>query len=138
MDDQPTCGKGLAEHSALPAKLGELTAALAENLEIHMKALDLQDPNAREEYDAYVKVAKEHRDIATRLQAAAQQMARYRDLPMGRHDEEAMADPKALEAFEKFVRLEQELLALLQQWVERDRQMLGEIHGTGSSGSDKP
>jgi hypothetical protein len=24
MDDQPTCGKGLAEHSALPGKLGVL------------------------------------------------------------------------------------------------------------------
>jgi hypothetical protein len=38
MEDQRTCGKGLAEHSALPAKLGELTAAMAENLEIHMRS----------------------------------------------------------------------------------------------------
>jgi hypothetical protein len=32
MASQPTCGKGLAEHSVLPAKLGEWTAAVAENL----------------------------------------------------------------------------------------------------------
>jgi hypothetical protein len=26
METQPTCGEGLAEHAALPAKLGEWTA----------------------------------------------------------------------------------------------------------------
>ena len=36
--DQPTCGKGLAENSILPAKLSELIAAMVENLEAHMKA----------------------------------------------------------------------------------------------------
>ena len=30
MDDQPTCGKGLAANSALPAKLEDLTAAMAQ------------------------------------------------------------------------------------------------------------
>jgi hypothetical protein len=33
MEHQPTCGKGLAESSVLPAKLGELTASMAESLE---------------------------------------------------------------------------------------------------------
>ena len=52
MDEQQTCGKGLAEHSVLPAKLGELTAAIAAILEHHQTALDLTDENARKEYKA--------------------------------------------------------------------------------------
>jgi hypothetical protein len=75
VNEQPTCGKGLAEHSALPAKLGELTAAIAENLEVHRKALDLTDENARKEYEAYVKLAQEYRTIASQLQATAEHMA---------------------------------------------------------------
>lgn len=51
--EQPTCGKGLAENSVLPAKLGELISAIAENLEAHMQALDRTDQNSRREYDAY-------------------------------------------------------------------------------------
>ena len=47
MDEHPTCGQGLAEHSALPAKLGELAAAMAENLEAHQDLLDVTDENAR-------------------------------------------------------------------------------------------
>ena len=41
MKNEPTCGQGLAEHSVLPAKVGELIASLAEILEFHTKALDL-------------------------------------------------------------------------------------------------
>jgi len=37
MANPRTCGQGLAEHSPLPAKLGELTATVAEILERHMK-----------------------------------------------------------------------------------------------------
>jgi hypothetical protein len=45
--EPPTCGKGLAENSALPALMGKLLAAMVENLEAHMKALDLTDQNSR-------------------------------------------------------------------------------------------
>ena len=134
VDEQPTCGKGLAEHSALPAKLSELIAAMAENLEVHQKALDLTDENARKEHGAYVKLAKECRSVATQLEATAEHMAGYRDLPMGRHDEQAMADPKVLEAFSRFVKLEQDLLALLHRAVEQDQEMLVVMRGAGDSG----
>lgn len=129
MDDQPTCGKGLAEHSALPAKLAELEDALAQNLELHQKTLDLSDENARKELDAYVKLAREHRSIAAQLRETAQHMAGYRDLPMGRHDERAFADPALFEAFERFVKAEEELLTQLQAAIERDRQMLAAFSG---------
>ena len=129
IDEQPTCGKGLAEHSALPATLGRLTDAMAGILEHHQTALDLTDENARKEYRAYVKLEMEFRRIASQLQATAEHMAGYRDLPMGRHDERAMASPKALDTFATFVRVEQELLGLLQKAVERDQKMLAEMQG---------
>jgi hypothetical protein len=136
MEDQRTCGKGLAEHSALPAKMGELTASVAENLELHMKALDLNDDHSKEEHHAYLELAEEHRKIAAQLDATAARMARYRDLPMGNHDQKAMTAPKVLATFERFVNLEQELLALLQKRLDQDRKMLTEIREAGSgSGS---
>jgi hypothetical protein len=124
-DDQPTCGKGLAANAVLPAKLAELTAATAEVLERHTKALDLTDPAAREEFDAYAALVRAHRTMAGQLATLAQQMAAYRDLPMGRHDEAVMADPEGqAEAFQRFVALERELLALLSAKVEEEVQLL--------------
>ena len=87
MKNEPTCGQGLAEHSVLPAKLGELIASLAENLELHMNTLDLTDENSRKEHAAYLELSREYRKIAAQLQATAKQMAGYQDLPMGRHDQ---------------------------------------------------
>lgn len=124
MDDRPTCGKGLAEHSALPAQLSRLTAAVADVLEHHMKALDLSDERSRQEHHAYGELVKEHRSVAEQLRATASRMAGYRDLPMGRHDPVAMADPQSRAVFESFVKLEAELLALVDRRLERDRAML--------------
>jgi hypothetical protein len=129
MDDPPTCGKGLAEHSALPAALAELEDALAENLQLHQGTLDLSDVDSRKELDAYVRLANQHLDIASRLRAAAREMSGYRDLPMGRHDERALADPRLMEAFVRFVKAEQQLIAQLQRSIERDRRM---VVGRGS------
>ena len=73
-----TCGQGLAERSALPAKLSELSAAMADNLEKHQRTLDMTDKNATEEHDAYDVVASSLRNAATELQAIADRMARQR------------------------------------------------------------
>ena len=122
--EQQTCGKGLAENSALPAKLGELISAMAGNLDAHRKALDLTDQNSRTEDDAYEKLLRELRQIAAQLSLTAQQMAEYRDLPMGRHDQEAMIHPRVRNAFEKFVQHKQELMELLEQTEEQDHKLL--------------
>ena len=53
MDEPITCGKGLAERSALPARLSALAAAIADVLERHQQTLDLADDNARAEHTAY-------------------------------------------------------------------------------------
>ena len=42
MNEQQTCGKGLADRSAFPAKLGELIVAMIENLEAHQETLDVR------------------------------------------------------------------------------------------------
>jgi hypothetical protein len=124
MSSPATCGQGLAEHAPLPAKLGELIDAVAQNLEIHMGALDLGDEHAKQEHDAYVKVAEAHRQIATQLRAAAELMTSYRDLPMGAHDMEAMSSPEVLGAYHHLIEVEQELLSLLEQRADEHQELL--------------
>ena len=129
MDEQQTCGRGLAEHSALPARLAEVTEAMASNLQVHMQALELDDEPAREEHAVYLRLVEEQRQAAARLRAVANEMAAARDLPMGRHDAQTMSSPEVGDAFQRFVKAKQELLALLQGMVEQDRRMLAEMSG---------
>jgi hypothetical protein len=124
MTDAQTCGTGLAQHSVLPAKLDDLITAMADVLEAHQRSLVLADRDARAEYDAYAKLIGQQREIADRLRATASQMADYRGLPMGEHDEKELASPEAAEAFRRFVTHEQELVALLQESVAEGRQLL--------------
>lgn len=122
--EQPTCGKGLAENSVLPAKLADVIAAMAENLEVHMKALDLTDQNSRKEHDVYESLVNELHQAAVQLQSTADQMAGARDLPMGRHDEKIMTHPRVYETFERFVKRKRELSTLLEYTAVRDDQLL--------------
>jgi hypothetical protein len=125
---QPTtCGQGLAEHAQFPLKVGEVLASMAENLQLHMTVLDLQDENSKREYDAYEELVEQYRQIAQGLTATGQQMQSYRDLPMGRHDERAMADPRFTSAFRNLVQREQELLALFGIQVKRHEQFLDKM-----------
>jgi hypothetical protein len=130
MDEQDdwTCGKGLAASAVLPERVAKAMAAMAEVLDVHMEALDLEDDASRQEHEAYRRVAHQLDQIASRLDATAQVMAAYRDLPMGRHDMEAMTRPRVRERFAAFVGRKQELLTLLQESEESDRQMLDTMH----------
>lgn len=127
MDDQQTCGKGLAEHSVIPARIGELVASTARVLEVHMKALDLTDPNARLEHEAYRGLATTHRRIATELAALAERMAGYRDLPMAKHDMAQMMAPAPRHAFAGLVKSEEALAELLKRRIEQDHAMLTQM-----------
>jgi hypothetical protein len=124
MAEQPTCGQGLAAHSPLPAKLGDLTAAVADVLEAHTAALDPDDENARAELDAYQELVAEHRQTAADLRSTSEKMRGHRDLPMGPHDPSAMTASAAVDAFARFVAGEEELLALLQDRLGQDRELL--------------
>ena len=127
MDEQQTCGRGLAEHAVLPAQLAEVVEAMADNLQAHMQALELDDEPAREEHAVYLRLAEEQRQAASRLRAIAGEMAAARDPPMGRHDTQTMTSPEVANAFQRFVKDKQELLALLQRMVEQDQRMLAEM-----------
>jgi hypothetical protein len=131
MEAVPTCGMGLAQYSAIPARLGDLMASGAQVLELHRRALDLTDAGSRRELDAYASVARQHREIARHLHGLAKELAGYRGLPMGRHDREAMAHPRAASQFEKFVKREEDLLKELQGRLEEDRQLLGTMRKGG-------
>jgi len=127
MAEEQTCGKGLAESSVVPASLGELVAATARVLEVHMKALDLTDENAKTELEAYRELATAHRRIAVELSSLAERMASYRNLPMARHDMVAMMAPAPRHAFAGLVKQEERLVELLRSRLERDHAMLAQM-----------
>jgi hypothetical protein len=131
MTDGPTCGQGLAEHSSLPAKLGELTAAVAATLEVHTQALDLEDERSRGEHGVYLRLVEQHRRTAAALAGTARDMAGQRDLPMGAHDMTVMSSPEAVGAFERVVAAERELLALLRERLRQDQAMLAGMRQGG-------
>ena len=131
MAEGPTCGQGLAANSSLPAKLGELTAAVAGILEVHTGALDPADERARREREVYLRLVERHRRTAAELAATGRDMAAQRDLPMGAHDMRVMSSPQAVAAFERVVEAERELLALLQERLHADEQMLAGMRQGG-------
>jgi hypothetical protein len=133
--EERTCGQGLAEHSGLPARLAEVTEAMADNLQVHLQALELDDEAARQEHAVYLRLAEEQRQAAARLRAVAGEMAAARDLPMGRHDQQTMGSPEVADAFRRLVAAEQELLGLLQRMLEQDRRMLAELGDAAADGA---
>jgi uncharacterized protein YndB with AHSA1/START domain len=124
--EEPTCGSGLSSSSILPARFSEVIESMAENLELHMETLDLEDPNAKLEFGVYQQLAREHRDIAARLMAVAVKMYSQHDLPLARHDENRLSNPKIVEAFKAFTGLEEELVTSLQKHIQADKKILVE------------
>jgi hypothetical protein len=130
--EEPTCGTGLAETSALPAAVARVLSAVAAVLENHIDALDLSREESKPEHDAYRELAKRHRDSASQLQAVADLMAGCRDLPMAVHDPAAMTSPKSLMSFEQLVESERELFKLLIIRTKENDVMLAEFQGAAS------
>ena len=117
MEKEWTCGKGVAAAALLPEKLSALITALADTLELHRHALDLEDPGARAEDEGYAAVIARQRAAAEALQAASHEMATLRDLPMGRHDEATMNDSALMAPYTRFIELQQELVEMMQASV---------------------
>ena len=112
-EDESTCGRGLAQSGAVPAGLAAVAAGLAENLEVHIRALDLGDAAAVRERGVYERIARSLRSATADLQTAAAEMASAVDLPMAAHDMDAITTPDVLEAFERYVAAEDDLRRLL-------------------------
>jgi hypothetical protein len=120
-----TCGRGLAANAALPARLGDLVAAMADLLEQHTRALDLANADGRLEFVAYGSLAAAYRGVASDLAGLARQMAGYRDMAMGPHDMRVMADPNGqAAAFQRVIAVERDVLELLRTKVDEDEAML--------------
>ena len=122
-----TCGQGLAEHAPLHGWFAEFMAAMADNLEVHMTALDLTDSSSQRENEAYARLLSQHRDIADRLARLSREMAGYRELPMGRHHEEAMSAARVAPDFGRLVERETRLLETLRSQLEIHRSMLARL-----------
>jgi uncharacterized protein YndB with AHSA1/START domain len=126
LDDTPTCGIGLAEHSTIPARIAGMFDGLAETLELHRRMLVPDDPNARKEDAVYRDLAARWKRIAELVAEAARQMAAQRELPMGAHDQTAWGEGH-LRAFETFVKGQTQVLALLRVAAARDEKMLASM-----------
>ena len=127
VEEQPSCGSGLAQNSVVPAALAAVTVSLAQNLEVHTRALEPGDAAAAQEQGVYERVARSLRSAATDLQAAAAEMASAVDLPMGAHDMAAMTTTDVLAAFENYVAAQDNLRRLLEGRREENELMLTAI-----------
>jgi hypothetical protein len=142
VEEQPTCGRGLAESAAVPAALSAVAAGLAQNLEVHVRALPPGDAAADRERGVYELVSARLRSAADDLRAAAAEMVAAVDLPMGAHDIAAMSTPDVLDAYEEHVTAEDALRRLLEGRREDDEQLLAairaEISGPDAGGHPAP
>jgi len=128
-EQQQTCGQGLADNAALPAKMAEVAGLLADILELHLPSLDLTDPLSQREHEVYQELLLGYRESSARMRETAQRMADQRDLPMGRHDLQAAGSPQMAETFIQFVQRKHELLKLLQDNEPVDAQILAAMKG---------
>lgn len=127
--DDWTCGRRLAASAVLPERIDPVMAAMAEVLRVHTEALDGADDASRREYEACHRVSHHLGQISSQLGALAREKVAYRDVPVGRHDMDAMNSPNVRESFAAFVDRKRNLLALLQAMDEDDRAMLEQMPG---------
>ena len=127
MEEEPTCGRGLAATAGVPSALAAVAASIARNLEVHTRALDPDDPVATQERHVYDRVVSSLRDAVLGLETVAEEMEAAVDLPMGAHDLAAMTTPDVLDAFARLVAAEDELRRLLEERRAENRQMLAMI-----------
>jgi len=126
-EEDPSCGRGLAQAANLPTRLAAVTAGLAQNLEVHTRALQFDDKAAATERGAYERISRNLRSATANLEAAATEMASAIDLPVAAHDMAALTTPNVLDAFERLVAAEDELRRLLDARQEDNEQMLTAI-----------
>ncbi len=93
-------------------------------LEHHLTSLQAgSDP----ERSAYTTLVNDYRALAATLDAIADRMASYRDLPQAEHNAAALTSHEAVQKFVAFVESERALRELLEGWVGRDEGMLEEM-----------
>jgi hypothetical protein len=124
MADEPTCGQGLARHSDLLQHVAELVDSVADSLNAHRPALVPTDTNSQQEGRVYEELAAAQREAAAKLRAIAAEMAAQRDLPMGRHDVNALSPSDVTDALERTTRAEAQLITHLQDYLNEHQAIL--------------
>ena len=124
--EELSCGRGLAQAADVPAGLAAVAAGLAQNLEVHIKALGLglDDDAGVQEREVYERISRNLRSATVDLKAAATEMASAVDLPVAAHDMTALTTREVLDAFERSVAAEDELRRLLDARHVDNEQML--------------
>ena len=123
-EEEPTCGRGLAQNMEVPTALAAVAAGMAQNLEVHMRMLSSSDAVASQERRVYERVVRSLRSAAADLQGAAAEMASAASLPMGDHDMAAVAMTDVARVFEGYVAAEDDLRELLSARRADHEQML--------------
>jgi uncharacterized protein YndB with AHSA1/START domain len=126
VDETPTCGVGLAQHSSIPSEIAVMFSGLADTLALHRTMLIAGDERSRAEDEVYRDLSERWSDIAELVERAAATMAAQRDLSMAAHDPTAWSSAH-LRAFEKFVKAQSQLLSRLRVAAERDEQILASM-----------
>jgi hypothetical protein len=115
--EQPTCGQMISGMAAIPAKLSEGAAGVADMMEAHA-ALMGKDKDSAVEVKGMRGIAKTHRAISASLAKASEEMKKAASWPAAPHDMAKMsADPKLAEASKKMIEVHKELIAMFQKMV---------------------
>ena len=114
---EPTCGQMISSMAAIPAKLSEGAATVADMWEAHA-ALMGKDKDSVAEAKGLRAVAKTHKQIAARLLKASEEMKKAASWPAAPHDMAKMSsDPKLAETSKKVIEVHKEIIAMFQKMV---------------------
>ncbi|MGQ0506009.1 MAG: hypothetical protein ACT4TC_11905 [Myxococcaceae bacterium] len=134
--DEITCGQWMASKAPLPAKLGELMASIADNMDSHAKWTSAsKDKNAKKEVEIVSKVAKTHRDLGTNYTRLSEEMTKHKDLPAVQHDPKAMDMAKMTEGMTKQIKLQREMAQMIIKDADEAEAHLNQMKAHGGSGT---
>lgn len=112
-----TCGQSLAQMSAAPTKVAEITATVADMFAAHAALMDQgKDEASLAEAKGLRAIATLHRQLSTDAAKTAAAMKAAESWPAAAHDmAKFSADPRLTAATRKLVALEKEFIVLLQK-----------------------
>ena len=115
----PTCGQALSQMSAAPAKVAEITAAVAEMFSAHAALMDqAKDEASLAEAKGLRAIAALHRQMSNLASKTAAAMKAAESWPAAPHDmAKFSADPKLTAASKKALAAQKDLIVLLQKMV---------------------
>ena len=115
----PTCGQALAQMSAAPSKVAEITAAVADMFAAHAALMDQgKDEASLAEAKGLRAIATLHRQMSSDATKTAAAMKAAESWPAAPHDMAKFStDPRLTAATKRAVTAQKELIVLLQKMV---------------------